>query len=146
MYAQAIEQINKPNEPARRIRAGIVAFWRYVEQHRPFFGMFFRAMPMRHLAIRQKLGGAVQEGYERYKAIEGQVLRDAQKQGHVRDDLSINVLQEFMEAVATSFVEQWVLSEAPTSVEQQVKRVWGLMAGGIGAEGDCHHEGTKARK
>jgi AcrR family transcriptional regulator len=133
MFTEARAEAERASAPMEKIRAGLLAFLRYGQQHRAFFRLFFAAMPQRHHIIRQQLGGSPREDFGQYNRFELGLLRQAQRQGLIRRDLSARILQEFMIDVSFGMVEQFAFSAGRQSVQEQLRILWGLIAGGIGA-------------
>src|SRR5690242_12852650 len=58
VFGAARLEFGKGQDPVQRVRRGAVAILRYSQQHRPFFRLFFTAMPMRLRGLHEKLGDA----------------------------------------------------------------------------------------
>ncbi len=133
MFGLGRQALNSEEDPLDKLRAAFSSFLHYVNDHQEFFKLVFTALPMRHRIIHQKLGRVSRQQQEDYDRVEADVLRQAQRQGKLRDDMEVEVLQGFMEAVAMSFVEEFVFSTSPPSHDEQLRVLWGLVTGGIGA-------------
>jgi AcrR family transcriptional regulator len=133
MFAVGRAEMETSPDPLEKIRLGILGVLRYVREHRAFFRLFLRAMPMRFHAIEEEVGPTARLEHEDYSRLELDCLRRARRQGRVRSDVPLDMMMEFMDAVALSLVEQFVFTPHDLPVEEQVRILWGLITGGIGA-------------
>jgi AcrR family transcriptional regulator len=131
MFEAARAQVQIQQDPLDKVRAGLQGILHYAQQHRPFFRLFFTALPMRHRMIPQKVHGSARRWHDQYNRMELELLRQAQKKGRIRRDLPPEILQGFMEDVSFSVIEQFSFSASQTSAQQQMKVLWGLITRGI---------------
>ena len=136
LFATARAAMDAVPDPIQKLRATTVAHLRYIQQHLPFFRLFFSAIPTRKRSLEHRLSGEARSQRDEYNRIELEVLKQAQKQGKIRTDLSAELLQEFMDAVGFAMVERFAFADDPPSLQQQTRIIWGLMAGGIGVKED----------
>ena len=133
MFGAARAGMDRADDPLDKIRLATEAFLHYVMDHRPFFRLFYSAMPARQRALHQKVGNVARREHDAYNRLELEVLKKAQKLGRVRRDLPAEMLQEFMTAVCLSLSEQFVFDPEKQDVDEQVRMLWGLITGGLGA-------------
>jgi AcrR family transcriptional regulator len=133
MFGGARAAMDAADAPLQKLHAATVAMVRYFNQNKQFFRLFFMAMPLRHRAMHQKLGTATRQHHDDYTRLELDLIRRAQKQGEIRADLPADLLQDFMMSCGMSIIERFVFDEEPPSIQQQVRILWGLIVGGIGA-------------
>lgn len=136
-FAEARAQLDKPEDPLERVRMGLEAFLRYGQKHRDFFRLFFTALPMRHRIIKQEMPGVPSEEHSRYLVIEMELLRQAQDHKLIRQDIPLERLKEFIDDIAFSHLEQFAFAVRKVTVDEQMRLLWGLITGGLGA-GDGH--------
>lgn len=141
MVDAARAEFQKADDPVEKIRQGIIAFVRYGQQHRPFFKLFFTAIPVRHRFMKERMCAEGSPCQAEYEALELEALAQAQKRKLIRTDLSPQILQEFMKMTCINIVEQFTFAEEQQSVREQMRVLWGLISGGIGASGSGHERG-----
>lgn len=137
LFESARSALHEMVEPLEKIRRSVQCHLCYVHEHEPFFRLFFTAMPIRFRRLRTELGPGAQKHRDDYSTLELEVLRQAQRKGQIRKDLPAELLQQFMEAVGTSVVEEFLFSDCKQSVQQQTDTIWGLITGGLGIR-SCH--------
>lgn len=134
----ARQAMSGAEEPLEKLRLSYESFLRFAQEHRAFFRLAFMALPMRHRILFQMLGGPARQEHEEYNRLEAQLLRQAQDQGQIRRDFSAELLQEFMDAVTMSMLEQFTFAGENQSAEEQMRIFWGLVTGGLGAPRSGH--------
>lgn len=131
MYTLGREGMAQSQDPLEKMRLGMVGILGYAQTQKAFFQLFFTAMPMRHRTVERRLKGTSRQAHEDYRELELECLRQAQSQGRVRSDLPAETLQDFQEAVGFNILEQFAFDAPALPVEEQVRILWGLIAGGI---------------
>lgn len=134
MHAAGRAALAGRDEPLEAIRQACAAFMRYINGHRAFFRLFLQAMPMRIGLLRRRVDRSILRDHEEYRRAERRVIRAAQRRGQVRRDFSVRQIQDFMEAVGFSLVEQFVFASRPPSIQKQWKMLWEFIAHGIGVQ------------
>jgi AcrR family transcriptional regulator len=142
MFHAARAEMEADDNPLDKLRRNIAAVVRYGHNHRPFFRLFFTAMPMRQRVMVQQLDLA-RRHHDEHMQLEMRQIKQAQKRGLIRRDLPAQTLQEFMAAVGFSVIEQFTFSRRKQSVEEQARILWGLIAGGIGAARSRHERAQR---
>lgn len=136
MFRAARQGMDQAEDPVEKLHLSTAAHVRYIHEHQDFFRMFVQAVPMRHRALHQRLSGDTLQEHDDYVSLELELIRKAQRQGTLRANISAELLQEFMMSAGFGIVEHFVLSTDPPSVQQQIRTLWALIAGGIGANHD----------
>jgi AcrR family transcriptional regulator len=136
MYGEAMTAFKSPDDPLKKIYRGSEIILNYVNKHRRFFRLFFSEMPMRHRLIEKSLSVPVAREHLAYKKLELTEIRKAQRAGLIRKDIPAEELQYFMDDVGFNVVDRSIFSPKISTVARQIKLMWGLISGGIGAEGN----------
>ncbi len=119
------------DNPLEKIRLGILACFRFGQENKLFFQVALTALPMRNRALRVKLlemGHTEHAEMSRYSI---EQLRKAQELGLVRKDIPAETLDEFLDVVIFSFIEQLAMVDPVPDVQEKLRVVWGLITGGI---------------
>lgn len=146
MHAAGREALEHAREPVEALRAAGAAILRYIDAHRGFFRMFFTAMPLRISFLRKKVGRSMLADHEQYRQAERRVIREAQRRGQIRSDFAPRLIQDFMEAVGFSLLEQFLFSSSPPPLRRQQTMLWEFIARGIGAPAPGGTAGAKNRR
>lgn len=120
--------------PLERMRQASVAFVRYANEHQAFFRVFLNAMPLRPRHFRHFVNPETWDRREVELSLELQCLAEAQRLGHIRGDLSVQLLQELLDSVHLSAVEIFLNSPTPVPVEQQADWLWKFASSGLAAK------------
>jgi AcrR family transcriptional regulator len=133
LFSAALAEMDKTANPLEKVRLGVAYHLRYLNTHKGFFQLFLTAIPLRHRALQSQLSPRVRALHDQYNQMELAALQEAQRKNLIRGDMPAELLQEFMEAAGIAIVERFMFAKAKPSVEKQMKILWGLIAGGIGA-------------
>ena len=136
MFDRSRRAMDASADPLEKLRLALAATFRYARERAEVFRFAFTAMPLRHRALHERLGKIGQETHDSFERLILDLLRQVQDLGVIRRDMPVATLHEFMDAVAFSFIEQFVFSPRSQSVRDSVAVLWGLIAGGL-----VHHEG-----
>ena len=117
--------------PLEKMRLGIWACFQFARENKLFFQVALTSLPMRNRALRAKLMEMGHTEHADMKRHSIEQLRLAQQMGLVRKDIPAETLDEFLDAVIFSFIEQFAMDDPIQSVEDKVKALWGLVTGGI---------------
>jgi AcrR family transcriptional regulator len=131
LFANLRDAIMREQEPVQQMYTGTKQFMAYMDRHRGFFRMFFVAVPVRHRLIMETMGGDAQREYESYLDLEREAIREAQKRGLIRRDVSPERLQQFMGDVCLGLGEEFV-STPKSSAQEYTDLMWSFIGGGIG--------------
>jgi AcrR family transcriptional regulator len=121
------------DNPLEKIKRGLIAFFEFQKENKLFFEVALTAFPVRSRLLKDKLNEFGPQNSQMTEMVIAE-LRLAQKQGLIRKDVSPQTLQVFMDAVVTSQLEEFVLSDKPPTADEAVKVAWGLLMGGLGHE------------
>lgn len=121
------------DNPLEKIKMGLIAVFEFQKENKLFFEVALTAFPLSNRFLKAKLN---ELGPQHGQLMEMTIaeLRRAQKQGLIRKDVSAQALHVFMNAVVTSQLEEFILSDTPPTADQAVKVAWGLLMGGLGRE------------
>jgi AcrR family transcriptional regulator len=129
---QAARQAMAPaKDPLEKVRQTLSAALRYWQPREAVMRLVFTAWPMRHQAIQDRF---IEMGWKEYAEFRQETqgyIQDAQKQGLVRRDLPADTLMEFLDTVSFGLVEAFSFSPRPKTVEEKIRVLWGLLAGGL---------------
>lgn len=132
MLGRARQAIEDPGTPMEKVRAGLTRIVQYVLDHKPFFRLFFTVVPLRHRAMQQYLGQAAQREHNDYAHLELELLRQAQREGAIRNDMAVELLQIFVVEGGFAISEHFIFSSEAHSADEVMGILWGLMIGGLG--------------
>lgn len=131
MYAASEAKMAIVEDPLEKIRQSITSAVQYCQDHVGFLQVAFVAMPVRHRAIHDRLDEIGFAEPRRFRRMVEGYFRQAQKQGRVRADISVEVLYDFVDAVVFSFMETLPGHSRRHDVQKQVEILWGLVTGGL---------------
>ncbi|MCY2928461.1 MAG: TetR/AcrR family transcriptional regulator [Planctomycetota bacterium] len=118
-------------DPIEKIRQSMVAALEYCHDHTGFVQVAYKAMPVRHRALYERLA---EIGWTRPQQFRRRVegyLRQGQKQGRVRSDVPADILHDFIDAVIFSFMEMFSAAPGRRGAREQLDLLWGLISGGL---------------
>jgi AcrR family transcriptional regulator len=117
--------------PLEQIRRRTEAMIDYFNAHREFFRIFYAAGITGRAYLAANLRGSAMRDYLEGKARETDMLRAAQKAGHMRRDIPAADLVEFLHGVMVTTLARWSAEgNAPEPAEQK-RLIWGLLSAGM---------------
>ncbi len=130
MLTAAFEQGKDPLDKLRRKTEAILS---YFNDHKTFFRLFYTASPGGRAHVRSNLRDGALEAYLDFKRKEEAVIRKAQAQGQIRDDIAAAELVEFIHGVTISTLARWSAGDGETDRGEQLRLLWSFLYGGLGA-------------
>ena len=131
MHAAAREAMARATDPLEKVRRAAVSILQYWQARRSFLRLVLTVWPIRPRAMQEHLVQiGLKDHMEFRRTIQG-YLRQGQRLGHVRRDLPVETLMDFLDAVGFSLVEAFSFSPRRQTTEDQARVFWGLVAGGI---------------
>lgn len=122
-------------DPLEKLRLNTAAFLDYFNSHRAVFRIFYSAEPGGRAHLPSSLSGKALRRYLDFKKFEVRLMRQAQAAGRARKDLPAEELVEMMHGLTLATMARWSLTRAAPSRAEQMRRLWGFTASGLGARG-----------
>jgi AcrR family transcriptional regulator len=127
---QAADTVDNPLE---KLRLHIDVLLDYFNAHRPFFRLFFLAMPRRHDVMQQSLEESARTEHEEFRRHEIETVEMAQRMNLIRSDFPPETVLDFMRSFVLGTLEQFSLRPATPDKDEQLRLIWGFLTHGIGA-------------
>jgi AcrR family transcriptional regulator len=124
----AMEAVRSPLDKIRQASVSILEYW---QAHHPFLRLMLTVWPVRHRAMKEHFSSLGWDGHVKFRRVMQSHLREAQRQGLIRKDLSAATLMDFLDSVGFSLVEAFTFSPGRLDARKQARILWGLVAGGI---------------
>ena len=125
------EAMAEAKDPLEKVRRSVAAMLGYWQGRDPSLRLVFTAWPMRHRAMQDRLTEMGWKEHVEFRRVLLGHLREAQKRRLVRADLPADLLMDFIDAVCFGFVESFSFSPRRLPAQEQMRILWGLIAGGL---------------
>jgi len=132
-FRQRVEKaLASASDPLDQMRLATQTFLEYFIQNRNYFKVLYASNLFRRGVLPGSLPKREQEGRKRFQAMFREVIRQAQARGQIRKDLSPEEIASCMRGIVIGMMDQYSALETLPPLEEQMRLLWGFMAGGLG--------------
>jgi AcrR family transcriptional regulator len=132
-FRQRVEKaLAAASDPLDQMRLATQTFLEYFIQNRNYFKVLYASNLFRRGVLPGSLPKREQEDRKRFQAMFREVIRQAQARGQIRKDLSPEEIASCMRGIVIGMMDQYSAIETLPPLEEQMRLLWGFMAGGLG--------------
>jgi len=120
------------DDPVEKLRLRIQCAGEYRNQNRAVIRLIHTSAPHAPGDPASRLPPSARAEWEAFWQEEVKLVKAGQQQGRIRQDFDAEVIQRYMRRVAHTLFEEFSAQDPQISQEEQLRIVWGLLAGGMG--------------